>query len=40
MSPIILLNKNMNFNKDETESKTEKNSTHGSGETDLVLQLI
>ena len=29
----------MNFNKDETESKTE-NSTHGSGETDLVLQLI
>ena len=35
VSPIILLNKNMNFNKDETESKTE-NSTHGSGETDLV----
>ena len=35
----ILLNKNINFNKNETESKM-KNPTHGSRETNLVLQLI
>ena len=37
--PCILLNKNINFNKNETESKME-NPTHSFRETDLVLQLI
>ena len=35
----ILLNKKVNFNKNETELKME-NPTHGFGETNLVLQLI
>ena len=35
----ILLNKNRNFNKKETESKM-KNLTHGFRVTKLVLQLI
>ena len=39
MSPRILLNKNINFNKDETESKME-NPTHSLRETNLVLELI
>ena len=34
-SPCILLNKNVNFNKNETESKTE-NPTHGFIETNLI----
>ena len=34
-SPCILLNKNINFNKNETESNME-NSTHSFRETDLV----
>ena len=38
-SPCILLNKNLNFNKNETESKME-NPTHSFRETNLVLQLI
>ena len=38
-SPCFLLNKNINFNKNEIEPKTEK-STHGLIQTDLVLQLI
>ena len=38
-SPCILLNKNINFNKNETESKIE-NPTHSFRETNLVLQLI
>ena len=38
-SPCILLNKNINFNKNETESKME-NPTHSFRETNLVLQLI
>ena len=36
-SPYILLNKNINFNKNETESKME-NLTHSFRETNLVLQ--
>ena len=39
MSPYILLNKNLIFNKNETESKME-NPTHSFKETNLVLQLI
>ena len=35
-SPCILLNKDVNFNKNETESKME-NPTHGFRETNLVL---
>ena len=35
----IILNKNINFNKNETESKME-NPTHSFRETNLVLQLI
>ena len=38
-SPCILLNKNINFNKNETESKME-NPTYSFRETNLVLQLI
>ena len=38
-SPCILLNKNVNFNKNETELKME-NPTHSFRETNLVLQLI
>ena len=38
-SPCILLNKNINFNKNETESKME-NLTHSFREANLVLQLI
>ena len=38
-SSCILLNKNINFNKNETESKME-NPTHSFRETNLVLQLI
>ena len=38
-SPCILFNKNINFNKNETESKME-NSTHSFRETNLLLQLI
>ena len=38
-SPSILLNKNINFNKSETELKME-NPTHSFRETNLVLQLI
>ena len=38
-SPVILLNKNINFNKNKTELKM-KNPTHGFGETSLALQLI
>ena len=38
-SPYILLNKNINFNKNETESKME-NPTHSFRETNIVLQLI
>ena len=38
-SPCILLNKNINFNKNETESKME-NLTHSFTEANLVLQLI
>ena len=38
-SPCILLNKNINFNKKETESKME-NPTHSFRETSLVFQLI
>ena len=37
-SPCILLNKNINFNKNETESKMES-PTHSFRETNLVLQL-
>ena len=39
MSPCTLLNNNVNFNKNETESKME-NSTHSFREKNLVLQLI
>ena len=39
MSPYILLNKNLIFNKNETESKME-NPTHSFKEANLVLQLI
>ena len=35
----IILNKNINFNKNETESKME-NPRHSFRETNLVLQLI
>ena len=38
-SAYILLNKNVNFNKNEMESKM-KNPTHNFRETNLVLQLI
>ena len=38
-SPSILLNNNINFNKNEMESKME-NPTHSFRETNLVLQLI
>ena len=38
-SPCFLLNKKLNFNKNETESKIE-NPTHSFGETRLLLQLI
>ena len=38
-SPRILLNKNINFNKNETESKM-KNPAHSFRETNFVLQLI
>ena len=38
-SSCILLNKNINFNKNETKSKME-NPTHSFKETNLVLQLI
>ena len=38
-TPCILLNKNMSFNKNETESKME-NLTHNFKEANLVLQLI
>ena len=38
-SPWILLNKNINFCKNEMESKME-NTTHSFRETNLVLQLI
>ena len=38
-SPCILLNKNINFNKNEAESKME-NPTHSFKETNLVLKLI
>ena len=38
-SPCILLNKNIGFNKNETESKLE-NLTHSFRETNFVLQLI
>ena len=38
-NPSILFNKNMNFNKNEMESKIE-NPTHSFRETNLVLQLI
>ena len=38
-SPYILLNKNINFNKNETESKME-NPTHRFRETNLAPQLI
>ena len=37
-SPCILLNKNINFNKNETELKME-NPTNSFRETNLVLQL-
>ena len=37
--PRILLKKNINFNKNETESKTE-NPLHNFRESNLVLQLI
>ena len=39
MSPCFLLNKNINFNKNETASKLE-NPTNFFTETNLVLQLI
>ena len=38
-SPCILFNKNINFNKNETESKME-NPTYSFRERNLVLQLI
>ena len=38
-SPCFLLNKNIKFNKNETEAKME-NPTHNFRETNLVLQLI
>ena len=38
-SPCMLLDKNINFNKHETESKME-NPTHSLREAKLVLQLI
>ena len=38
-SPCILLHKNINFNKNETELKMQ-NRTHSFRETNLVLQLI
>ena len=38
-SPCILLNKNINFNKNETKSKME-NPTHSFREINLLIQLI
>ena len=38
-NPCISMNKNINFNKNETEWKM-KNTTHSFRETNLVLQLI
>ena len=38
-SPCILLNKNINFNKNETEPKME-NPTHSFREANLALQLM
>ena len=38
-SPFIFLNKHINFNKNETESKME-NPTQTFRETNLVLQLV
>ena len=38
-SPCISMKKNINFNKNETESKIE-NPTHSFRETNLVLQLM
>ena len=38
-SPCILMNKNIKFNKNKTESKME-NPTHRFGEMNLVLQFI
>ena len=38
-NPCLLLNKNINFNKNETESKME-NFTHTFREMNLVLQLV
>ena len=38
-SPCILLNENINFNKNEMKSKME-NPTHNFREVNLVLQLI
>ena len=38
-TPCIFLNTNINFNKNEMESKME-NPTHSFRETNLVLQLI
>ena len=39
MSPCILLEKNINLKKNETESKME-NTTHSFSKTNLALQLI
>ena len=39
LSPCIMLNKNINFNKNEMESKME-NPTHNFREANLVLQHI
>ena len=38
-NPYILLNKNINFNENETES-TMENPTHSFRETNLVVQFI
>ena len=38
-SPYLLLNKNINFDKNKTKSKME-NATHSFRQTNLVLQLI
>ena len=37
-SPLFVLNKNINFNKNETEPKME-NKTRAFRETDIVIQL-
>ena len=39
-SPCFLLNENLNVNKNETELKKEKKSTHTFREASRVLQLI